>query len=336
MFLQNVPIARITNIAREKWGLQTLKRKHTGGTGLCTSTMYRVLTNPFYCGFLRHNGELHPGKHPPMISVEDFECAQKLLGKETRPKPQKRQFAFTGLIRCGECGCMITAEDKLNRQGHRYVYYHCTKRKVPCSQKCVRREELERQIVSFLRSVTIPERFARWAMQYLARRNQEDSQVESAIKDSLEKTQGDYKKQLDNLLSLRLRELLTDDEYTEKRNTLVMQTEQLRQKLAGMERNNEEWLEPGHDLVLFASQAEKLFVNGNLEKKRMILEIVGSNPTLKDRILRVQARKPFRILGDGLHFLGWSGLVQDVRTYFMDNPNDFYIPRLSLEAVKVA
>ena len=38
---------------------------------------------------------------------------QTLLGRKGNPRPQTRQvFPFTGLIRCGECDGMVTAEEK--------------------------------------------------------------------------------------------------------------------------------------------------------------------------------------------------------------------------------
>ena len=52
--------------------------------------------------------------------------------RATRRAPLK-PFAFLGLLHCAECGAMITAKIQ---KGH--TYYHCTKRKEPCSQPYVR------------------------------------------------------------------------------------------------------------------------------------------------------------------------------------------------------
>ena len=63
-----------------------------------------------------------------MVTEEEFWRAQSFLGKKGRPRPKTRRFAFTGMIRCGSCGGMITAEEKVNRYGYHYIYYHCTKK----------------------------------------------------------------------------------------------------------------------------------------------------------------------------------------------------------------
>ena len=58
-------------------------------------------------------------------------------------------------MRCGECAALITAEEKIKRQKngniHKYIYYHCTKRKNPnCSQGCLEEKILEKQILEAL------------------------------------------------------------------------------------------------------------------------------------------------------------------------------------------
>jgi hypothetical protein len=69
---------------------------------------------------------------------------------------KKHVFAYTGLIRCGTCAGGVTAEEKINLYGSRYVYYHCghKKRAVVCREKSLEEHTLEEQIVAFL---SIPE-----------------------------------------------------------------------------------------------------------------------------------------------------------------------------------
>jgi hypothetical protein len=70
---------------------------------------------------------------------------QELLGdKGYKKKPEKRYFTFTGLFRCGVCGCLITAEHKTKYlkqtdEVKSYDYYHCTHKKkdIDCRQGSV-------------------------------------------------------------------------------------------------------------------------------------------------------------------------------------------------------
>jgi hypothetical protein len=93
------------------------------------------------------------GKHEPIVTFEEYDRVQILLGKRGKPRPQKHDFAFTEFIRCGECGCLYTAEtkNKILKSGEikKHTYYHCTRKKkdIICSQrKNIPIEKLELQI----------------------------------------------------------------------------------------------------------------------------------------------------------------------------------------------
>ena len=72
-------------------------------------------------------GKTYQGNHEPIINRELWDKAQAVLdGRNSRPtRKTKREFAFSGLIRCGHCGSAVVAEMKKGR----YVYYHCSRAK---------------------------------------------------------------------------------------------------------------------------------------------------------------------------------------------------------------
>jgi site-specific DNA recombinase len=74
----------IRRIANDQWGFTTKKTERTGGGPIGNSTIYRIFRNPFYAGYITHNGELHKGNHEAIITLEEFDYAQKLLGSRGR------------------------------------------------------------------------------------------------------------------------------------------------------------------------------------------------------------------------------------------------------------
>jgi site-specific DNA recombinase len=142
---------QIALTARDEWGFRTPKKRRIGGRVLAMSSIYRILSNPFYSGIILWHGESYPGKHEPVVTLEEFERVRSLLARPGRPKAQHYSFAYTGMIRCGSCGLGVTAEHKVNRYGYRYLYYHCSKRRLGprCLEPSVELRDLEAQIEAF-------------------------------------------------------------------------------------------------------------------------------------------------------------------------------------------
>ncbi|MBU0694343.1 MAG: zinc ribbon domain-containing protein, partial [Candidatus Omnitrophica bacterium] len=120
-------------------------------------------------------------------------------------------FAFTGLMRCGECGAFITAEEKTKHQKngntHHYTYYRCTRRiKRDCSEPPIRSDELEGQILNVLGKITIPPQFKEWAIKQL----KEEHGKEKIDRDDITQTHRHNldacTKKLDALFNMRLNE----------------------------------------------------------------------------------------------------------------------------------
>jgi site-specific DNA recombinase len=305
----------IMEIANHDWGMRTVKRKRSGGKILSLSSVYRILNNPFYAGILQREGKTYPGKHEAMVTIDDFDRVQEILGHPRHPRPKTREFAFTGLIRCGACGLSVTAEERTQRHGHRYTYYHCTKRRIDnwCEEPYVQVGELERQIVAFLREITIPDKFHDWLIAKLDRLAKRDKNADAAKRLSLEQARAGAEKELDNLTKLRIRDLLTDDEYLKQRQELERKQVKIAQNLKSADQL-EDRFEPARMLVSFSNSAASWFEAGDLRTKRLILFIVGLNPTLKDKKLSIDARKPFRRWTKPGNFPELSRFVKDVRT----------------------
>lgn len=117
------------------------------GGKMTRSTAYRIFTDPFYYGefeYPKGSGNWYQGKHEPMIERR-IRPHSGIARTKRQSTPANLHFAFTGMIRCEECGCLITAENKTKHQKNgitrHYTYYHCTKRKGSCKQKTIRDNE---------------------------------------------------------------------------------------------------------------------------------------------------------------------------------------------------
>ena len=314
---------RTLKLANDTWGLRTRRYRRIGDRPLARSTLYKMLCDPFYCGLIIRKGESFQGAHKPMITKDEFDAVQRILRRPNRYQTRKHLFAYTGLIRCGECGAAVTASYKINRFGSHYVYYHCTKRRsrVVCRQKTIRVEVLEAQVRDILGSIQISKHFRDWALKHLRQVHTREAKVRGTKARSLDSAYRSCQKQLDALTDLRLRDLVNDEEFSAKRRTLTEELLRLREHLQDSDNRAVQWLELTERAFVFANLAKKRFQEGGLEEKRAILVALGSNLVLQDRILRIQLQKPFLLMQKGSSGPAWWGVVDGIRTFFVQHPS---------------
>ena len=276
------------------WGLRTRQHKRIGGRYLTISGVHRILRNPFYAGLLVWKGETHQGAQEPMITMEEFERVQRLSCKPGKPTPHRRNFPFTGLIRCGECGFMVTAEDKINRYGKRYSYYHCTKRRLDyrCNQRSITATQLDAVFHEFINALGVPESLHQWGIRKVENARADKQRHATHQIFSLQRAYDEAGKALGNLTTLRIRETIDDEEFILQRETLRREQLRLREGLEHAKQGNQ-WFEPGELLLSFSARALKWYEQGNDQIKRRIVLAASSNLVLKDKILNIEAKKPF-------------------------------------------
>jgi hypothetical protein len=309
-------VPQILSIATDQWGLRTRKLRRTGGGPLSLSALYAIFSRCFYAGVFRYKGVLHQGKHQAMITLDEFARAQAILGKADRPRPARKAFTYTGLIKC-ECGLAVTAEEKVNRYGYHYDYYHCTRRHPDhfCRKPYVRAGVLERQVASAIDRMTLGPRAKEWLLDRVSRFEDGKMAERDSQRSSLTTSIAAVEGELRTLTGLRLREMIADDEFVRERGRLEEQRLRLAQRRDAVAKIRD-WIEPARELIAFSSRAAELFSGARPHIKRLILETVGSNRTLNGKNLSIEARKPFRDRPSPESISTMCTFVEDLRTFY--------------------
>lgn len=109
-----------------------------------TSSVLRILKNEIYTGTMvqgktrkvnyrvkdcipveAENWIRVENTHEPIIDKDIFECVQQLMTLDTRTSPEKDNvYAFSGLLRCGDCGQNLNRRC-VRKKEKKYYYYHC-------------------------------------------------------------------------------------------------------------------------------------------------------------------------------------------------------------------
>jgi len=281
-------VAKLIDIANNEYGFRTRKTKRNGGKKLTKSRLYEMFSNPFYKGVYSSNGNVYKLNHIPMISVEEFDIIQDILGGKNKPRRKSHYFAFRGPIFCGECGCMITAEEKVKKikstgKSISYTYYHCTGRRGNCSQnKCVREDRLVELITNEVSRFTILPQFRDWALEVLRESHKDEVSERKEIFNNLQKTYKDIESQINKLTDMKLKDQLTDNEYSLKREELLAEKTRIKDNIDNYDHRVDQWFELVEKAFDFVSCARDAFENGDLSTKKAILAAIGKNITLLD------------------------------------------------------
>ena len=285
-------VPQLLRIATDQWGLRTRKRRKSGGKPLTHSGIYRLLGNPFYAGILRHHGKDYPGKHPAMVTLSEFMTVQKQLRRPDAPRSRHHAWDYTGLMKC-KCGRSITAEHTMNRFGTKYVYYHCTRRRGAerCAEPYVELRTLEAQFRTFIESVTLSPKRHAWALERGSRRAATIRKTLDAQKTALDRALRETEAAQKNLRYLRIHDQISDVEFTHDRNELAREETRLRQEIDQVSPAN--LVEPEHARLLLSVRALEWFDKGDGATRRLLLETMGSNPTLSGGKVSIDAAFPF-------------------------------------------
>lgn len=119
----------------------------------------RILHNCFYAGFIRVQGKLIKGLHPPIISRELFDSVQlDIRGRVYHDFNTAPGSILTGLIFCGSCMNRMNtcACRKKRKSGKQYEkkYYRCRGRNAGvCKRKLIQQERLDGIVLARIQKV---------------------------------------------------------------------------------------------------------------------------------------------------------------------------------------
>jgi len=246
------------------------------------SMVQNMLTNHLYYGAMIYKSEYHLATHEPLISKKLFDKCEAVMAKRGKQKEiRKHHFAFLGLMKCGSCGCSITAE---KQKGHNY--YRCTKKKEPCQEKHFLREEsLVEQIKTFLKKVSLSSRDTKKVLSELQKDELQEKEKSVAIVQNLKTELVETETKLEKLLDAYLGEVISAADYKARKEKLLTQKIELSEKIRDFEQKPLSRLEPAREFILSLNKAQKLLSIKNYPEMTTFLKNIGSNHILRNRQL---------------------------------------------------
>ena len=263
-----------------------------------------ILQNPFYYGHFRYAGEVHEGKHEPLITKSLYDKANAVLRSRGRTLAVKTDPApYCGLLRCGFCGMSITAEVKekhqLNGNVHHYTYYRCTRKNkaAKCKEAPMRSEVLNSQLSALLCEYAMPQEWLSPLSTML------DTEAASASKTAAEAVQGqrdkvfDISNKLERLTDLYVAEDIEREDYLSRRRALMSERRTIEEQIVRLERAPAAWVEPVRNWIQDASRLAETAESKDIPfKKSPLQKVFGLNLRIHAREARGNPIPPYAAL----------------------------------------
>lgn len=266
------------------------------------SAVQFLLQNRFYIGKITNEDKEYSHNYTLVIEKEQFDMVQNLMaqrsGKFKRFKYAGKEFAYRGLFRCQQCGCMITPETKKKKLAdgtvRLHTYYHCTNyHRAHQKLEHIKESVIDDQFIALFDNLAIPEHELKKVVTSLKQSHQEKNYF---FDQELKHLNTQLKRQKNRVRIAhddRLDECITKDRYEEIRQKSEEEQESILRKIRSLEKAEKEYYLTTACLVEIASRTSDIFSRSKPMEKRALLNFVLSNRTLDGKKVRYEVKYPF-------------------------------------------
>lgn len=286
-----------TSISEIASRLFSLGLRSKRGNRISTSTIHKMLRNPIYRGKFIWKGVEYDGKHEPIVNASLWFSVQDMLGERSVEKPkQSFDFAYKNLMKCGICGCSITAERKKDK----YSYYHCTGHKGwHYGESSVREKSLDMQFSIFLRKLRIDEGIVPYLLKHLEEETRDERKALEDTRERLVSQRERLRRRSEVLYDDRLDGRITVSRFDVKDAEIRREIELVEEQLSDLEASAlRDPLKHAKGILELNQSAARLYDKAPKAEKKPFLENLFSNCTLRAGSIQPELRYPFNILAD--------------------------------------
>ena len=264
------------------------------GRKLYSSLAHQILRKRLYMGDFDWDGSTYAGTHEPLVTRQCWERVQELLDAraENKTRKVKHDFAYTGLVRCGHCGCLLVGELK-KRQ---YVYYHCIGNRGKCPEPYTRQETLTGEFANILRDLVIPQPVLDWLGDAVL---ESDRTEHAAREQAIKRLQARYEQIQARTETMYLDKLdgrINQEFFDTQAGQMRGEQDTILRKIQNIQNAAPAPVDQAIDMIGLMSWASELFLEQPAAGQRRLLQVVVEKAAWKDGTLRTTLFEPLEIL----------------------------------------
>lgn len=309
-------VQSVWRIAKEL-GLYTRVKKKKG-CFVTRNTVYEVLTNPFYYGEMCVKGEIIPHIYEPLVSKELFNKVQDIFiknGTHNRTNIKeiaKNSYIFRKIIRCKECGHLITPEKKIKKSGREYVYLRCGNSKKVCHQGVVNEKDIIEQLkTEVLDRLTLPLPLQEALKKQFLKNLNDTSQFNAMFKAKITNNINELKVKEDNLLDFYLERKLPQSTYDSKKEAIDKEMEELKASVEKYKTIDTDMKKTVEKVIATTVNISNIFDKATPDKQNQLLRLLITDCQLNGKRLEYKLKTPFDRLIACKNYQDWPRIAVD-------------------------
>ena len=221
-------------------------------------------------GKIRWKGLVYAGQHEPLVSRGLFEQCQGIMHGRGTAKYRTHLHLFKGLIKCRDCGGLLTWETQKGT-----VYGHCSTYRRCVSRPWYKEADYEALVASELGRFRLTQpRLSEWARKSLLEVHADEVGYREAALKELHDRQTRLRQQQDMLYADRLERRVTTEFYDAKRAEIGLELERIQEGMRLHSEADKKYFELGINLFDLSQQAPGIFLQTEPERKRKLLTLI--------------------------------------------------------------
>lgn len=273
--------------------------KTRAGGNISTSHINAILSNTFYYGeaYSKKYDVRYQHNYKPIITKKLWEKVRDIRegrSKSSTQSNRKKEFIFSGLLKCQNCGCSITGEMKKGK----YIYYSCTNAKGICKREYMTEKSLLKPIKKSLSKIKLTDDQKDKIVEFLKEHHTNESKYH---KNRINRLRGEYdnlQTKLESLLDLMVDKVITKKDYAKKLRDYKSSQELIGVELEELTNADGDYHITAGLVLSLAQRAEELFESSDPVEKRQLLKCILQNPVVKEKKLVYSLRSPFDVIAN--------------------------------------
>jgi len=270
------------------------KIKTAHGKPLYQSVIHNILKNTFYYGmaYSKKYDEYYEHRYQPLITKKLFLKVQDELEKKNSNPVKtigRKEFIFSGLLKCARCGCSMSAELKKGK----YIYYSCSNGKKDCKREYVKEEVLLKPIKRFLGQIKLDDEQIAQLVAYLKKNHKNQALYHTKKIKEINQKYDEIQNRISRSFDLLADSSITKDiydaklkEYKEQQYDLGIQKDELTQA-------DENYHIVAKTVLNIAQKAEEIFESSEVAEKNQFLKFLLQNSVVDGKKPVFTMREPF-------------------------------------------